>query len=401
MSDRDRHYGIHTTAIHAGESPDLATGALVPPLHLATAYHLGTAENSASIFAGEKDAYVYGRWGNPTVATFERRVAALERAEAAVATASGMAAISSAILTVVKAGDHMIAARALYPSTYHLMVTQLGSMGVESTFVDATVPANVQAAIRPNTRIIYLETPGNPLLSLCDLQAIGAIARAAGITSMCDNTFASPINQRPLDLGIDVVIHSATKYFCGHGDAVGGLVVGSKAFVQRCLTEPVRYYGGIMAPFTAYLMLRGTQTLPLRVERHNANALRLAQWLEEQAAVSRVSYPGLPSHPQHELAKRQMPGGFGGMVCFDLKGGVEAGAKLMNAVRLCSLAVSLGDTRTLVTHPASTTHSVVSREARLAQGVTDGMVRLSVGLEDVEDLMGDLDQGLGIGACSA
>ena len=271
-------------------------------------------------------------------------------------------------------------------------------MGVESTFVDATVPANVEGAIRSNTRIIYLETPGNPLLSLCDLQATGAIARAAGITSMCDNTFASPINQRPLELGIDVVIHSATKYFCGHGDAIGGLAVGSKAFVQRCRTEPLRYYGGIMAPFTAYLMLRGTQTLPLRIERHNASALRLAQWLEQHTAVSRVSYPGLPSHPQHELAKRQMPGGFGGMVCFDLKGGVEAGAKLMNAVRLCSLAVSLGDTRTLVTHPASTTHSVVSREARLAQGVTDGMVRLSVGLEDVEDLMGDLDQGLGIGA---
>jgi cystathionine beta-lyase/cystathionine gamma-synthase len=252
----------------------------------------------------------------------------------------------------------------------------------------------VKGAIRPTTKLIYLETPGNPLLSLCDLQAIGLMARAAGITSICDNTFASPINQRPLDLGIDVVVHSATKYFCGHGDAVGGLVISNRAFIDRCLTEPLRYYGGIMAPFTAYLMIRGTQTLPLRVERHNANALQIAQWLEQHRAVAFVNYPGLPSHPQHALAKRQMTGGFGGMVCFDLKGGVEAGARLMNAVRVCSLAVSLGDARTLITHPASTTHSVVSREARLAQGVTDGLVRLSVGLENVEDLIADLEQGL-------
>ena len=394
MSDRDRQLGIHTTAIHAGESPDPATGALVPPLHLATTYHLGTAENAAAIFAGEKDAYIYTRWGNPTVVTFERKVAALEHAEAALATASGMAAISSAIFTLVKAGDHIVSANAIYPSTYHLMVTQLASLGIETTFVDATDPVNVKTAIRPNTQLIYLESPGNPLLTLCDLEAIGAIARAAGITTICDNTFASPVNQRPLDLGIDVVIHSATKYFCGHGDAVGGLVAGRKPFIERCLTEPLRYYGGIMAPFTAYLMLRGTATLPLRVERHNANALRIAEWLEGHPAVARVSYPGLPSHPQHALAIKQMTGGFGGMVCFDLKGGVEAGARLMNAVRVCSLAVSLGDTRSLITHPASTTHSVVSREARLAQGITDGLVRLSVGLEDVEDLIADLDAGL-------
>ena len=390
----DRKPGIHTLAIHAGESPDPSTGALVPPLHLATTYHLGTAEQGAAIFAGEKDAFVYSRWANPTVATFERRAAALEHGEAAVATASGMAAISAALLTVLKAGDHLVAARAIYPSTYHLCVQQLASLGIESSFVDATDPATVEAAIRSNTRLIYLETPGNPLLSLCDLAAIGAIARARGITTICDNTFASPINQRPLDLGIDVVVHSATKYFCGHGDAVGGLVVSNRAFVERCLTEPIRYYGGIMAPFTAYLMLRGTQTMPLRVQRHNSNALALAQWLEAHPAVEWVRYPGLPSHPQHALAARQMTGGYGGMVCFEVKGGVEAGSRLMNAVRICALAVSLGDARSLITHPASTTHSVVTREARLAQGVTDGLVRLSVGLEDLEDLMADLDGGL-------
>ncbi len=392
----ERTYRMQTLAIHAGESPDPATGALVPPLHLATTYHLGTAENGAAIFSGEKEAFVYSRWSNPTVAVLERRAAALEHAEAALATCSGMAAISTAVLGVVKAGDHIVSARAIYPSTFHLFTEQLGSMGVASTFVDATEPGNIVAAIRPNTRLIYLETPGNPLLALCDLAAIAAAARQAGITTICDNTFATPVNQRPIELGIDAVVHSATKYFCGHGDAVGGLIVGSRAFIQHCATEPMRYYGGIMAPFTAYLILRGSQTLPLRVQRHNANAMQIAMHLEQHPAVAAVSYPGLPSHPQHALARRQMTGGFGGMISFDLKGGVEAGARLMNSVKLCSLAVSLGDARTLITHPASTTHSVVSREARIAQGVSDGLVRLSVGLEDVEDLIEDLDQGMGV-----
>ena len=389
----DRTLGIHTTAIHAGEAPDPVTGALVPPLHLATTYHLGTAENGAAIFAGEKDAYVYTRWSNPTVATLERRVAALEHAEAALATGSGMAAISTAVLNVVSAGDHIVSARAIYPSTMHLFTEQLLPLGIETTFVDARDPARVAGAIGPNTKLVYLETPGNPTLALCDLEAISRIGRAAGVTTICDNTFATPVNQLPLDLGIDVVVHSATKYFCGHGDAVGGLVAGSRGFIERAATEPMRYFGSIMSPFPAYLILRGTQTLPLRVERHNASAQRIAEFLEAHPRVASVSYPGLASHPQHALARKQMRG-FGGMVCFDLEGGVEAGIRLMNSVRICSLAVSLGDARSLITHPASTTHSVVSREARLTQGVTDGLVRLSVGLEDVEDLIADLESGL-------
>jgi len=389
----DRRLGINTIAIHAGETPDPATGALVPPIHLATTYHLGTAENGAAIFAGEKDAYVYSRWSNPTVATLEKRVVALEHAEAALATGCGMAAISTAVLNVVSGGDHIVSARAIYPSTMHLFNTQLQPLGIETTFVDATEPENVASAIRPSTKLVYLETPGNPTLALCDLEAIGRIARAAGLVTICDNTFATPVNQLPLDLGIDVVVHSATKYFCGHGDAVGGLIAGGKRFIERAATEPMRYFGGIMSPFPAYLILRGTQTLPLRMERHNANARQIAEFLEAHPKVASVSYPGLPSHPQHALARKQMRG-FGGMVCFDLKGGVEAGMRLMNAVKVCSLAVSLGDARSLITHPASTTHSVVSREARLAQGVTDGLVRLSVGLEDIEDLIADLDAGL-------
>lgn len=391
MADKAR--GIHTLAIHAGEMPDPATGAMVPPLQLANTYHLGTAENGAAIFAGEKEAYVYSRWGNPTVAVLERRVAALEHAESAVATASGMAAIAMAVLNVVRAGDHIVSARAIYPSTYHFFSEQLAALGIRTTFVDATRPAAVAEALGPTTRLVYLETPGNPVLALCDLRTIAAAARAAGITTLCDNTFATPINQRPIELGVDAVIHSATKYLCGHGDAIGGMIAGGRAFVARVLEEPLRYFGGVMSPFNAYLITRGIQTLPLRMARHNANALAVARHLEQHPKVAWVSYPGLASHPQHALAARQMSG-FGGMVCFDLKDGLEAGARLMNRVRLCALAVSLGDTRTLITHPASTTHSVVSREARLSQGVTDGLVRLSVGLEDVEDVIADLEEGL-------
>lgn len=389
----ERSYGINTVAIHAGESPDPSSGALVPPVHLASTFHLGTAEQGARVFAGEIDGFVYSRWGNPTVALLERRVAAIEGAEAALATGSGMAAIATAVLNVLAAGDHMVSGTSIYPSSYHLFATELRALGIETTFVDTTKPEEVRAAIRPNTKAVYVETPGNPILAVSDIAAISAIAREAGLVCICDNTFATPFNQRPLDLGAHVVVHSATKYLCGHGDAVGGVIAGSKEFIARAANEPLRYFGGVLSPFNAYLILRGVQTLPLRMERHNSNAQAIAEWLSDNEAVTWVSYPGLPSHPQHDLARRQMLG-FGGMVCFELAGGVEAGRRLMNAVRLCSLAVSLGDTRTLITHPASTTHSVVSREERLSQGVTDGLVRLSVGLEDVADLVADLEAGL-------
>ncbi|MBI3914531.1 MAG: aminotransferase class I/II-fold pyridoxal phosphate-dependent enzyme [Chloroflexi bacterium] len=389
----ENQFGINTLAIHAGEAPDPATGALVPPLHLANTFFLGSAEEGAAIFAGEKAGYVYSRWGNPTVDILQTRVAALENAQAALATASGMAAISTALLNVVRAGDHIVAAKAIYPSTFHLMQSELHALGIATTFVDATDARNIERAIQPNTKVIYLESPGNPILALCDLRAVAALAKSRGITTICDNTFATPINQRPLDFGIDVVVHSATKYFGGHGDAVGGVIAGSREIIKRCADEPLRFFGGILAPFNAYLILRGIQTLPLRMERHNANAFAVARHLEKQHAVKWVSYPGLESHPQFALAQKQMRG-FGGMVCFELHGGLDAGAHLMNAVKLCSLAVSLGDTRTLIVHPASTTHSVVSRAERESQGVTDGLVRLSVGLEDVDDIVADLERGL-------
>lgn len=389
----ERTPGIHTLAIHAGEAVDPPTGSIVPPLILGNTFHLGTAENGAAVFSGEKEGYVYTRWANPTVAALESKVAALENAQAALATASGMAAIATSVMHSVRAGDHIVSARAIYPSTFHFFDHQLRAFGIETTFVDAINSQNIARAVQPNTKLIYLETPGNPLLSLCDLAAGAKIAREVKAISICDNTFATPINQRPLDLGIDVVVHSATKYFCGHGDATGGAIAGKRDFISRCSTETLRYYGGVLSPFNSFLISRGITTLPLRVARHNQNAMTVAKFLEQNTAVERVFYPGLESHPQYALAKKQM-GGYGGMVCFELKGGVEAGARLMNAVRLCALATSLGDARSLISHPASTSHVVLSREARLAQGVTDGLVRLSVGLEDVEDIVADLERGL-------
>ena len=384
---------LQTVAIHSGEEPDPTTGALVPPLYLATTYHMGSTENGAALFSGEKDGYVYTRWANPTVTVLEKRVAALENGQAALATASGMAAITTALLANLKAGDHVVAAKAIYPSTYAVLDQDFSALGIETTFVDATDVENVADAVRANTRVVYVESPGNPLLSLCDLQEIARIARDAGAVSICDNTFATPVNQRPLELGMDIVIHAATKYLCGHGDAVGGVIVGNQEFIERARTHTLRYFGGIMAPFNAYLITRGTTTLPLRMMQHNANALHVAQFLEQHPAVASVSYPGLASHPQHHIAKKQMRG-FGGMVSFELKDGLGAGARMMDRVKLCALATSLGDARTLISHPATTSHVVVSRAARLAQGVTDGLVRLSVGIEDVQDIVDDLTQAL-------
>jgi methionine-gamma-lyase len=386
-------YSLQTLAIHAGESPDPTTGALVPPLYFATTYHLGSTERGMALFSGEEDGYVYTRWGNPTVDVLQKRVAALEGAQAGLATASGMAAIATSVLANARAGDHVIAAKAIYPSTYHFLEQNLGALGIETTFVDATEAQNVANALRPNTRVIYVESPGNPLLALCDLEAIAQIAHRAGALAICDSTFASPVNQQPLKWGIDLVVHSATKYLNGHGDAVGGMILGARGLIERASVETLRYFGGVLSPFNSYLILRGIPTLPLRIKQHNANALAVAQFLEAHPGIEWVLYPGLASHPQHVLAQKQMTG-FGGMISFEVKGGVAAGARLMNRLKLCALATSLGDARTLISHPASTTHSVLSSQARLEQGVSDGLVRMSVGLEEAADIIADLEQGL-------
>ncbi|MGC9521045.1 MAG: trans-sulfuration enzyme family protein [Anaerolineae bacterium] len=385
---------IETRAIHAGT--ELEPQDVSPPLHMASTYIFECAEEAAQAFERE-DRPIYTRWGNPTTAVMERKVMALERGEAAVATASGMAAVSAALFAALKGGDHLVATTGLYSGTYHLVVEDLPQYGIETTIVEATRPEAFEAAIQDNTRAIYLESPGNPALLLNDIAAIAHIARDRGILTMLDNTFATPVNQRPLELGIDVVIHSATKYLGGHGDALGGVVVGTEAFVTQVLKGPIRRLGGCISPFNAWLIARGITTLPLRVARHNANALRIAEWLHQHPAVAWVRYPWHPSHPQYELAQRQMMGG-GGVVVFELKGGLAAGARLLDHVELCARTVSLGDVRSLITHPASTTHHSVPRETRLQTGITDGLVRFAVGLEDAEDIIADLDQALAAAA---
>jgi len=389
---------LYTQAVHAGEQPDPSTGAVDTPIYQASTYTHHDAEESAAAIeaaqAGARTGYVYTRWGNPTIRALEEKLAALESGEAALAFSSGMAAIATALLSLVKTGDHIVAGRQLYSGTHHIMTQRLPALGIETTLVTPDDIENFARAARPTTKIIYIETPSNPLLEITGIRAVAELAHEHGITSMIDNTFATPVNQRPLELGIDLVIHATTKYLCGHGDAMGGAVIGRRDFVDRTLTNYHRDLGGVPSPFNAWLTLRGTRTLPLRMERHNANALALARFLSEHPRVERVYYPGLEDHPGHELAKRQMVGGFGGMLSFEARGGLDAGRRVLNRVKLCTRAVSLGDVKTLITHPASTTHYIVPREAREAAGISDGLIRLSVGIEDIEDLMADLDQAL-------
>ena len=382
---------LHTLAIHAGEDeglPDVAA-----PLHMASTFRYASAAEAAHAFETEERP-IYTRWGNPTLAMLEAKVAALEGGEAALATASGMAAVSTALLTALQAGDHVVATTGLYSGTYSLLTRDLPRFGVETTLAEATDPDAFVAALRPNTRAIYLESPGNPTLALNDVAAITALARERGILTFIDNTFATPFNQRPLELGVDVVVHSATKFFCGHGDAIGGVIVAPQDFITRALKGPLRTFGGCMSPFNAWLIARGIHTFPLRMARHNANALRVAEWLAEQPGITGLRYPWHPAHPQYALARAQMPGGGGGVVVFEVAGGEQAGARLLDAVRLCTRTVSLGDTRTLITHAASTTHRSVPKAARLASGLSDGLVRLAVGLEAAEDIIADLEQAL-------
>ena len=349
--------------------------------------------SASTAFTDEDSGYVYTRWGNPTQSVLESKIAALEGGEAALATASGMAAVSTALLTLLAHGDHVVAMDSLYSGSYNILNEDLRRMGVETTFVDATDSSAVERAIQPNTKAIYVESPANPTLKLVDLAACAEIANAHGVTSVIDNTFATPCGQQPIALGFDVVVHSMTKYLSGNSTVVAGVIVGSKEFIDRAKKGALRNFGGVISPFNAWLTLHGVATLPLRFERHCANARGLAEFLENHSAIETVHYPGLPSHPQHVLAKQQMHN-FGGMIAFELKGGVSAGEKLVNRVELCALAVSLGDVRTLICHPASTTHLHVSPEARRRAGITDGLVRVSVGLEEVEDIIADLDQAL-------
>lgn len=389
---KDAHQ-FATLAVHAGETSCPTTGALDTPIYQSTTFASANSDEMAAVYGGEKPGYMYTRYGNPTIHALEKKVAALEGGEAALATASGMAAISSAILGYVKAGDHVVAARSLYGAAYHFLHTMLPRLGASATFVRSTRLEDFEKALRPETRLVYFETPSNPVLEILDIEALANWARSRGVPSMSDNTFASPALQQPLRMGVTVVVHSATKYLCGHGDAMGGVIVASQNYIGSLNENIIRDFGGIISPFNAWLILRGIRTLHLRMPAHCSNAQKIAEFLAAHAKVERVNYPGLPRHPGHELAKKQMKA-FGAMMSFEVKGGYEGGKKVMDRVKIFSRAASLGDTRSLIVHSASTSHRAVPRDERLAIGISDGLVRLSVGVEAVEDLIADLEQAL-------
>ena len=420
----DHIFKPETLAIHAGQIPDAATGARALPIYQTTSFVFDSAEHAAALFNLQTFGNVYSRLSNPTVATLEERVAALEQGRAAVASASGMAAEAMALMTILQAGDHVVAAGALYGGSVTMLAVNLKKFGIETSFVDATDPAAFAAAMRPNTRAVFAETLGNPSLVVLDIAAVAAVAHAHGVPLVVDNTVPSPFLCNPLLLGADIVVHSATKYLGGHGTTLGGVVVesgqfpwgngqfpgmtepspgyhgvkffetfGDFAFTMRCRMESLRVFGAALSPTSAWQILQGVETLPLRMERHCSNALQVARFLRSHPAVAWVNYPGLPDHPQHALLMRQMRGA-SGLLAFGVKGGVAAGVKFIESAQFMSHLVNIGDTRTLISHPASTTHRQLDEAQQLAAGVPPDMVRISVGLEHIDDILWDLDQAL-------
>ncbi|HMS40578.1 MAG TPA: PLP-dependent aspartate aminotransferase family protein [Pyrinomonadaceae bacterium] len=383
---------FETLAVHAGEDLSGHHGAVSVPIYNASVFAFSDADSAAAIHNYEKPGWFYGRLGNPTQDALENAMCELEGGESSLAFASGMAAVTASILTVVKAGDHIIAPQAHYSTTGNFLEYLSENFNVQTTYIDQTNPENYRNTIQENTKIFYLETPSNPTLKISDLAAIAKIAQENSITAICDNTFATPFNQLPLTLGIDVVLHSATKYLGGHSDLTAGVIVGKQGFIENTRLKTTKLFGGNIAPQTAWLVLRGIKTLALRMERHNENANKIANFLAEHPKVLQTNYPGLISHPNHETAKKQMRG-FGGMISFDV-GSVENGKTLLNNVRLCALATSLGGVETIIQHSASMTHAGVPRDECLKAGITDGLIRLSVGIENAEDLIEDLDQAL-------
>jgi len=406
-----RAASLATACVHAGESREHASypNALDPPLVLSSAFGFASAEEAAGAFRGENDAYIYGRWANPTVDALEEKLAALEGAEAAAATASGMAAISGAVMSICESGSHIVAPRAMYAESARLFRERLPRFGVTTTFVDATDPLAYAAAITPTTRLLYLETPSNPTLGITDIDAVVALAKAHGIVTIADNTFATPFAQTPLALGVDLVVHSMTKALGGHGDAIGGAICGAREEVARARDLVVKGFGGVIAPFNAYLVARGLRTFALRQRQQCESAAILASKLREHPAVAVVHHPSLASHPGHALAARQMHA-FGSLLSFELRelrerGGehesgkataLDRGRKLLESVRVITHAVSLGDVRSLLVHPASTTHSTMPKADREKASISDGLLRLSVGVESVADLWADLVTSLAV-----
>jgi methionine-gamma-lyase len=383
-----------TRAVHAGYKKN-EYGALATPIYQTSTFIFDSAEQGGRRFALEEDGYIYTRLGNPTSSQVEDKLANLENAEAAVAMGSGMGAITSVIWAIVKGGDHIVAAKTLYGCTFAFLNHGLPKFGVEVTFVDTSDPENVRNAMKENTKVVYLESPANPNMLISDIEEISKIAHEKeGCMVVVDNTYCTPYIQRPIDIGADVVVHSATKYLNGHGDVIAGFAAGTQEFINQVRFVGIKdMTGSVISPFDSYLINRGMKTLEIRMEKHCQNAQKVAEFLEGHPAVVSIAYPGLKSFPQYELAQKQMslPGA---MIAFEVKGGLEAGRILMNSVELCSLAVSLGDTETLIQHPASMTHSPYTPEERAASGISEGLVRLSVGLEDAGDIIDDLKNAL-------
>jgi len=383
--------GFSTKAVHGGEKPD-TVGAVSTPIYETSVFAFTSTKELIDVISEKAEGYLYTRFDNPTVRAVEGKMALLEEAEDAAAFASGMAAITTAVLTAVSKGDHVIASRGLYGGTLAFFQEVLPKFGVEVSLVDATNPGEVENAIKTNTRIVYAETPTNPTLKIVDLSGLASIARKHGITTIVDSTLATPYNLKPINLGIDVVVHSATKYLGGHNDVTAGIVCSSKEFIQN-LKRNRKIFGGTLDPAAAWLLLRGLKTLALRMEKHNQNGFQIAKFLEKHPKVAKVYYPGLPSHPQHSLAKKQMRG-YGGVVSFEIKGDFGKTVRFVESLKLCLLAASLGGTETLVTQPATSSHYFITPEQRQKLGVTDQLIRLALGIEDAEDIIADLKQAL-------
>jgi len=422
----DREFGLETLCLHAGQLPDPATGARAVPIYQTTSYVFDSADHAASLFNLQTFGNIYTRLMNPTTAVFEERMAALEGGRAAVATASGMAAEMSAVLTLVEAGDHIVSASTLYGGTYSLFDVNLRKLGIETTFVDPDEPENFRTAIKKNTKIVYAETLGNPVINVLDIQAVADIAHDAGLPLMVDNTFPTPYLCRAFDHGCDIIVHSATKYIGGHGTTIGGVIVesgrfpwdngnfpgmvepskgyhgvrfyetfGDFGYTMKARCETVRTLGPVMAPFNAFMLIQGLETLPVRMDRHCENAIAVAKYLRQHPAVSWVNYAGLEDNVYQPLVKKYFPKGASSIFTFGVKGGAEAGTKFIENAQFLSHLANVGDAKTLIIHPASTTHRQLSDEDQIAAGVTPDMVRISVGLESIDDILWDIDQALG------
>ena len=416
---------FESLAVHGGQEPDPTTGSRAVPIYQTTAYNFKDSEHAANLFELKESGYIYSRIMNPTTDVLEKRIAVLEGGVGALAFASGHAAIHAAIVNIAQGGDEIVSSSTLYGGTYNMFAYTLPRLGIKVNFVDASDPVNFEKAITPNTKALYAETIGNPKIDVLDIEKVAAIAHKHGIPLIIDSTFATPYLCRPIDFGADIVIHSATKFIGGHGSSMGGLVIdggkfdwnngkfpllsdadpsyhglkysealGPIAFITRLRVQVLRDLGACLSPFNSFAFLQGLETLHLRMKRHTENALAVAQYLEQHEQVSWVSYPSLPSHPDYEKAQKYLPKGAGSIFTFGIKGGLEAGRKLINSLELFSLLANVGDAKSLVIHPASTTHSQLTPEQRISAGAPDDMVRLSIGIEDIQDIIEDLAQAL-------